>query len=209
MIKVMLVDDHAMLRRGLALIIKEDDSMQLTGEASNGDQALPLALELKPDVVIMDISMSGLNGLECTRKLTEQLPSAKVLILSMHRDPVYVREAMRAGAKGYLLKEDSDENLLSAIRHVARGNAFLSPAVAGVIVGDFRKHVSNPLDLLTKREREVLYFIAEGRTNKEVASQLNLSVYTVEAHRSRIMEKLNLHSPVELVRFAMRNGLIV
>ena len=207
--RVLLVDDHAMVRRGLALILKTDPSMQLIGEAQSGNEALTLVTSLDPHVIVMDISMSGMNGIECTRLLAESSPKTKVIILSMHRDPVYVRESLRVGAKGYLLKEDTDENLLSAIRNVAMGNAFLSPAIADVIVTDFRKHVSNPLDLLTAREREVLYLIAEGQTNKEAAISLNLSVYTIEAHRSRIMEKLNLHSSVDLVRFAIRHGLIV
>jgi two-component system, NarL family, response regulator NreC len=207
--RVLLVDDHAMVRRGLALILKTDPSMQLIGEAQSGNEALTLVTSLDPHVIVMDISMSGMNGIECTRLLAESSPKTKVIILSMHRDPVYVRESLRVGAKGYLLKEDTEENLLSAIRNVAMGNAFLSPAIADVIVTDFRKHVSNPLDLLTAREREVLYLIAEGQTNKEVAKRLNLSVYTIEAHRSRIMEKLNLHSSVDLVRFAIRHGLIV
>jgi two-component system response regulator NreC len=207
--RVLLVDDHAMVRRGLALILKTDPSMQLIGEAQSGDEALTLVTSLDPHVIVMDISMSGMNGIECTRLLAESSPKTKVIILSMHRDPVYVRESLRVGAKGYLLKEDTDDNLLSAIRNVAMGNAFLSPAIADVIVTDFRKHVSNPLDLLTAREREVLYLIAEGQTNKEAAMSLNLSIYTIEAHRSRVMEKLNLHSSVDLVRFAIRHGLIV
>jgi two-component system response regulator NreC len=208
-IRVLLVDDHAMVRRGLALILKTDPTMQLIGEAQSGTEALTLVASLNPHVIVMDISMSDMNGIECTRLLAESSPKTKVIILSMHRDPVYVRESLRVGAKGYLLKEDTEENLLSAIRNVAMGNAFLSPAIADVIVTDFRKHVSNPLDLLTAREREVLYLIAEGQTNKEAAVSLNLSVYTIEAHRSRIMEKLNLHSSVDLVRFAIRHGLIV
>src|SRR5271154_4609990 len=207
--RVLLVDDHAMVRRGLALILKTDPRMQLIGEAQSGNEALTLVTSLDPHVIVMDISMSGMNGIECTRLLAESSPKTKVIILSMHRDPVYVRESLRVGAKGYLLKEDTDDNLLSAIRNVAMGNACLSPAIADVIVTDFRKHVSNPLDLLTAREREVLYLIAEGQTNKEAAISLNLSVYTIEAHRSRIMEKLNLHSSVDLVRFAIRHGLIV
>lgn len=207
--RVLLADDHALVRRGLALILGTDAKVQLVGEARDGNETLQLVATLRPDVVVMDISMAGMNGLECTRLLSERSPNTKVIILSMHRDPVYVREALRVGAKGYLVKEDTEENLLSAIRNVAKGNAFLSPAVAGVVVTDFRKHVSNPLDLLSAREREVLYLIAEGLTNKEVAKRLGLSVYTIEAHRSRVMEKLNLQSSVDLVRFAIRHGLIV
>jgi len=208
-IRVLLADDHSLVRRGLALILATDPTMQLVGEARDGNEAIELVATLQPDVVVMDISMTGMNGIECTRVLSERNPNTKVIVLSMHRDPVYVREALRVGAKGYLIKEDTDDNLLSAIRNVAKGNAFLSPAVAGVVVTDFRKHVSNPLDLLSTREREVLYLIAEGLTNKEAASKLGLSVYTIEAHRSRVMEKLNLQSSVDLVRFAIRHGLIV
>jgi len=130
------------------------------------------------------------------------------LALSMHRDAVYVREMLRAGAKGYLVKDADDDALLDAVRAVARGEAYLSPSVADAVLTDYRKHVTNPVDLLTAREREVLQLIAEGKTNKDIANQLSLSVYTVEAHRSRLMEKLNLHSTGDLVRFAIRNGFI-
>lgn len=208
-IRVLLADDHGMVRRGLAMILATDTTMELAGEARNGNEVLELVEELKPDIVVMDISMPEINGIECTRMLAESSPQTKVIVLSMHRDPVYVREALRVGARGYLLKDDSEESLLSAVRNVSKGNAFLSPAIADVIVTDFRKHVSNPLDLLSAREREVLYLIAEGLTNKEVAKKLGLSVYTVESHRSRVMEKLNLQSSVDLVRFAIRHGLIV
>lgn len=209
MTRVLLADDHSLVRRGLALILANDPTINIVGEARDGSEVIELVATLQPDVVVMDISMTGMNGIECTRVLAERSPNTKVIILSMHRDPVYVREALRVGAKGYLIKEDTDESLISAIRNVAKGNAFLSPAVAGVVVTDFRKHIRNPLDLLSTREREVLYLIAEGRTNKEVASRLGLSVYTIEAHRSRVMEKLNLQSSVDLVRFAIRHGLIV
>jgi DNA-binding NarL/FixJ family response regulator len=152
--------------------------------------------------------MPELNGIEATRRLMQASPKTRVLALSMHKDAVYVREILRAGAKGYLLKDCSTSDLLRAVRLVAQGKGFLSPEVSGAVIDDYRKHVTNPIDLLTSREREVLQLIAESKTNKEIAMDLNLSVYTVEAHRGRIMEKLNLHSLGELVRFAMRNGLI-
>jgi DNA-binding NarL/FixJ family response regulator len=167
-----------------------------------------IAESLQPDVVIMDVTMPELNGIEATRRIGELAPRTRVLALSMHKDSVYVREILRAGAKGYLLKDAAGNDLLAAVRAVARGEGYLSPAVSDAVLTDYRKHVTNPIDLLTSREREVLQMIAEGKTNKEIANSLQLSVYTVEAHRGRIMEKLNLHSTGELVRFALRNGLI-
>ena len=140
--------------------------------------------------------------------MTGAVPHTRVIALSMHKDSVYVREVLRAGARGYLLKDSDAGDLLSAVRAVARGEGYLSPAVSNAVLDDYRKHVSDPIDLLSSREREVLQMLAEGKTNKEIATVLNLSVYTVDAHRGRIMEKLNVHSINELVRFAVRNGLI-
>jgi DNA-binding NarL/FixJ family response regulator len=156
----------------------------------------------------MDVTMPELNGIEATRRLIELSPRTRVLALSMHKDNVYVREILRAGARGYLLKDSADADLLAAVRAVAKGEGYLSPGVSDAVLSDYRRHVTDPLDLLTTREREVLQLIAEGKTNKEIATSLNLSVYTVEAHRGRVMEKLNLHSTGELVRFAVRSGLI-
>ena len=154
------------------------------------------------------MSMPELNGIEGTRQICEELTQTRVIGLSMHRDSVYVREILRAGARGYLLKDSEDDDLLRAIRSVFRGEAFLSPAIADAVLTDYRKHVSNPVDLLTSREREVLSMIADGKTNKEIANTLHLSVYTVESHRGSVMEKLNLHNTGDIVRFALRNGLI-
>src|ERR1043166_9109845 len=168
--------------------------MQIVGEAGNGREAVELAEKLKPDVVVMDVTMPELNGIEATRRLIEILPRARVLALSMHKDSVYVREILRAGARGYLLKDSVDADLIAAVRAVARGEGWLSPGVSDAVLTDYRRHVTDPLDLLTSREREVLQMIAEGKTNKEIAGALNLSVYTVEAHRGRVMEKLNLQS---------------
>lgn len=156
----------------------------------------------------MDVTMPELNGIEATRRIARDCPRVRVLALSMHKDAVYVREILRAGARGYLLKDSGERELLAAIRGVSQGQGYLSPEVSEAVLDDYRKHVTNPIDLLSSREREVLQMIAESKTNKEIATALSLSVYTVEAHRGRIMEKLNLHSIGELVRFAMRNGLI-
>ena len=208
MTKVLLADDHVLVRQGFKMILSAQADLQIVGEASNGREVLELAEKLQPDLVIMDVTMPELNGIEATRRLADVAPRARVLALSMHKDAVYVREILRAGARGYLLKDSADSDLIAAVRSIAKGEAWLSPAVSDAVLTDYRKHVTDPLDLLTSREREVLQMIAEGKTNKEIATTLNLSVYTVEAHRGRVMEKLNLHSTGELVRFALRAGLI-
>jgi two-component system, NarL family, response regulator NreC len=206
--RVLLADDHSVVRGGFRRILDAQQDMEVVGEVSNGREAVEQATLLQPDVIIMDVTMPELNGIEATRRIAESVPRARVLALSMHRDSVYVREILRAGARGYILKDSSEADLVSAVRAVAQGEGYLSPAVSDAVLSDYRKHVTNPIDLLTSREREVLQLVAEGKTNKEIAAGLNLSVYTVEAHRGKIMEKLNLHSVSEIVRFAIRNGLI-
>ncbi|MFN7935551.1 MAG: response regulator transcription factor [Bryobacteraceae bacterium] len=207
-IRILLADDHAVVRKGFQFILAAQPDFAVVGEAANGQEAVDLAKSLQPDVVVMDVSMPELNGIEATRRIGEVAPKARVLALSMHRDSVYVREILRAGARGYILKDAQESELLGAVRSVGKGEGYLSPAVSDAVLNDYRKHVTDPVDLLTTREREVLQHIAEGKTNKEIAALLGLSVYTVEAHRGRVMEKLNLHSTGELVRFALRNGLI-
>ena len=207
-IRILLADDHAVVRQGFKMILDAQADMEIVGEAGNGREAVELAEQLRPDVVVMDVSMPELNGIEATRRLASSAPRARVVALSMHKDSVYVREILRAGARGYLLKDSGAADLVAAIRAVASGESYLSPAVSNAVLDDYRRHATNPIDLLTSREREVLQLLAEGKTNKEIAGVLNLSVYTVEAHRGRILEKLNLHSIGELVRFAVRNGLI-
>ena len=207
-IRVLLADDHTILRRGLRMLIDSQADMEVIGEARTGREALAETRRLEPDVVIMDISMPDLNGIESTRQICDELLRTKVVALSMHKDSVYVREILRAGARGYLLKESEDDDLLKAIRSVHRGEAFLSPAISDAVLTDYRRHVSNPVDLLTGREREILTLVADGKTNKEIANSLGLSVYTVESHRGSVMEKLNLHNTGDIVRFALRNGLI-
>lgn len=207
-IRILLADDHAILRKGVRMLIDSEPGLEVVGEAKTGREAIEEARNLKPDIVLMDVSMPELNGIEGTRRICEELSQTKVIGLSMHRDSVYVREILRAGARGYLLKDSEDDDLIRAIRAVARGEAFLSPAVSDAVLSDYRKHVSNPVDLLTSREREVLTMIAEGKTNKEIANALNLSVYTIESHRGSVMEKLNLHNTGDIVRFALRNGLM-
>lgn len=203
-----MADDHAMVRKGFRLILEAQPDMEIAGEAGNGREAVELTEKLHPDVVVMDVAMPELNGIEATRRLAASSPHTRVLALSMHKDSVYVREILRAGARGYLLKDSIDTDLISAVRAVAKGDGYISPGVSDAVLSDYRRHVTDPLDLLTSREREVLQMIAESKTNKEIAVALNLSVYTVEAHRGKIMEKLNLHSTGELVRFAVRHGLV-
>jgi DNA-binding NarL/FixJ family response regulator len=197
-----------MVRQGFRMILAAQPDMEIVGEAGNGREAVEQAERLKPDVVVMDVSMPELNGIEATRRISGSAPRTRILALSMHKDSVYVREILRAGARGFLLKDAIDSDLLAAVRAVASGEGYLSPAVSEAVLSDYRKHVTDPLDLLSSREREVLQMIAEGKTNKDIAVTLDLSVYTVDAHRGRIMEKLNLHSVGELVRFAVRKGLV-
>jgi DNA-binding NarL/FixJ family response regulator len=208
LIRILLADDHALVRQGFRMILDAQSDMEVLGEAANGREAIELGEKLQPDVVVMDVAMPELNGIEATRRLIASSPRTRVLALSMHKDSAYVREILRAGARGYLLKDSNEADLLAAVRAVAKGEGYLSPGVSDAVLTDYRRHVTDPLDLLTSREREVLQLIAEGKTNKEIATSLTLSVYTVEAHRGRVMEKLNLHSTGELVRFALLSGLI-
>ena len=207
-IRILIADDHAVVRSGFRALLAAHPDLEVVGEAADGLRAVEEAVSLQPDIVVMDVTMPNLNGIEATRRITEEAPRVRVLALSMHKDAVYVREILRAGARGYLLKESGESDLINAVRALAKGEAYISPAVSDAVLSDYRKHVTDPIDLLTTREREVLQRIAEGQTNKEIATGLNLSVYTVEAHRGRVMEKLNLHSTGELVRFALRNGII-
>lgn len=206
-IRILLVDDHAVVRQGFRLILSQEPDIEVVGESGDGQDAVRLAQQLKPTLVIMDIAMPRLNGVEATRRIMEACPDARILILSMHKDAVYVRETLRAGAKGYLLKDSIDQDLLRAVRSVAGGDGFLSPEVSGTVLQDYQQ-VADPFDRLTAREREVLQMLAEGQVAKEIATALDISVYTVDAHRGRIMKKLGLRSSTEIVRFAMRKGLI-
>jgi DNA-binding NarL/FixJ family response regulator len=207
-IRILLADDHRVVRHGFRLILSQQPDMQVVGEASGGREAVDLAIQLEPHVVILDIAMGDLSGVEAARLIRQNCPRSAVLILSMHRDAVYVRESLRAGAKGYLLKEAIDQDLLAAVRAVARGDGFLSPEISGTVLDDYQKHVSDPLDLVTNRERQILQLLASGKTSKEIATELDISVYTVDAHRSRMMKKLQLRSIGEVVKFALQRGLV-
>ena len=202
-ITVLLADDHSLVRRGFRRILEDDEQMKVVGEASNGVEAIRMAYELKPNVVVMDLSMPELDGVQATKEILKHLPGTEVLILSMHAEDNYVRNAMDAGAKGYLLKSAIDVDLVGAIKIVAEGKRF---------IGSGLKYVSNDTDdelkRLTAREKQVLQLIAQGKSNKEIASLLDLSVNTVSVHRANLMEKMNIHRTAELVLFAIRKGLV-
>jgi two-component system, NarL family, response regulator NreC len=208
LITILMADDHTIVRQGLKLILSAHSDIQVVGEAANGEEAVLLAAQLKPRIILMDVAMPGINGIEATRQIVQANPRARVLVLSMHKESVYVREILRAGARGYILKDAIDTELLNAIRSVANGDGYVSPAVSGALLSDYSQKNDDPASSLSPREREVLKLIAEGKTNKDIATQLNLSVYTIDSHRGKIMEKLNLHSTGELVRFAIKHGLV-
>ena len=211
--RILLAEDHAVMRTGLRLVLERQSDFQVVGEASDGREAVALAQEHKPDVILMDIGMPNLNGIEAARQVTAALPQTSVVILSMHSDEAYVLRALKAGARGYLLKESAESDLIAAIRAVQNGKAFFSPAVSRMLVEDYvrqlqDREIEDSYELLTTREREVLQLIAEGKSNKEIANMLNLSLYTVESHRGNLMEKLNLHTVPELILYAVRKGVI-
>src|ERR1700736_4471336 len=212
-IRILLADDHQLMRSGLRLLIEQQPDLTVVGEAGDGREVVSLAKSLKPDVVVMDIGMPNLNGIEATHQIIQSHPEIAVVILSMHADESYVLRALKAGAKGYLLKDSAEADLIRAVRAVAGGKSFFSPVVSKVLLDDYmrklkRSGAEDAYDLLTPREREILQLVAEGKSNKEVANLLNLSVYTVETHRSNIMQKLNLRGIPELILYAVRKGLI-
>jgi DNA-binding NarL/FixJ family response regulator len=202
-ITVLLADDHALVRRGFRRILEDEEGFKVVGEASNGVEAIRMAQELKPRVVVMDLSMPELDGVQATKEIIKHIPGTEVLVLSMHADDNYVRNALDAGAKGYLLKSAIDVDLVGAIRTVAVGRRFMSSGVK-YVVGE----LDDELKKLTAREKQVLQLIAQGKSNKEIATLLDLSVNTVSVHRANLMEKMNIHRTAELVLFAIRKGLV-
>ena len=201
------------MRSGLRLLIEQQTDLSVVGEAGDGREAVSMAKSLRPDVTVMDIGMPNLNGIEASHQITHSHPEIAVVMLSMHADESYVLRALKAGAKGYLLKDSAEADLIRAVRAVAGGKSFFSPVVSKVLLDDYmrklkRSGAEDAYDLLTPREREILQLVAEGKSNKEVANLLNLSVYTVETHRSNIMQKLNLRGIPELILYAVRKGII-
>lgn len=213
MTRVLLADDHGVVRKGLRFILEQEPDFDVAGEAADGREAVRLARELAPDVIVMDIAMPQLNGIDATAQIVKQNPRIHVLILSMHNDETYLLRALEAGARGFLLKDTAEEDLVRAVRVAAQGKPFFSPAIAQALLEDYMRNLQqrnqqDSYSLLTDREKEVLQLLAEGRSNKEVAQLLNLSVYTVETHRTRIMQKLDLHNTAEIVLYAVRKKII-
>jgi two-component system, NarL family, response regulator NreC len=212
-IRIILADDHSVMRTGLRLVLERQQDFQVVAEASDGRQAVALAQQHKPDVIVMDVTMPNLNGIEAARQVGVALPEISIVMLSMHSDESYVLRALKAGARGYLLKESAESDLIAAVRAVHAGKAFFSPAVSRMLMEDYvrqlqDREIEDSYDLLTTREREILQLVAEGKSNKDVANLLNLSLYTVETHRGNLMEKLNLHTVPELILYAVRKGVI-
>jgi len=209
-IKVLVADDHPVVRKGLQTCLARQGSLRIVGEAADGDEALRKTRELLPDVVLMDISMPGMNGLAVTEVLRKELPQIKVLVLSVHSNKEYIFRVIHAGAHGYVSKEAAPEELLRAIESVHAGETFFSPEIARAALNQMVNHggKKEPFGQLTTREREVLVLIAKGQSNKEIASQLGIGVRTIETHRERIMRRLDIHSVAGLTKFAIANGLV-
>lgn len=212
-LRILLADDHRLVRQGLRKMLEEHPEWQVVAEAGDGREAVRLAEESKPDVAIIDVAMPLLNGVETTRQISRRAPRVHILVLSMHADEAYVTQIMKAGAIGYLLKDSADVDLMKAVTAVAQGQSFFSPAVARLMLDDYVKPKADgePTDryeTLSDREREVFQLVAEGKSNKEVAAILFISVNTVETHRARILEKLNVHSAAEIVLYAVRRGVV-
>ncbi len=212
-IRILIADDHGIVRKGLRLQLEQREDFEVVGESSDGREAVQAAEELNPDVIIMDIAMPNLNGIDAAAQMVKRNAQLKVIILSMHSDESYLTRALSAGVKGYLLKETADLDLGRAVQAVAQGKVFFSPAIATTLLEDYMRQLQqrglqDSYDLLTDREKEILQLLAEGKSNKEVATTLDVSTYTVETHRTHIMQKLNLHSAAEIVLYAVRKKII-
>jgi DNA-binding NarL/FixJ family response regulator len=212
-IRILLADDHNVMRAGLKLLLESHPGFKVVSEASNGNQAVANATAVKPDVVVLDVAMPNLNGIEAAQRISAQLPQTAIIILSMHSDEGYVLRALKSGARGYLLKDSAESDLIHAIKAVSEGKAYFSPEISKVLAEDYVREINmrgadDSYDLLTSRERELLQLLVEGKSNKEIAGLLNLSLYTVETHRKNLQTKLNLHSFAELILYAVRKGII-
>ena len=212
-LRILLADDHTVVRQGLRKVLEVRPDWEVVAEAGDGREAVRQAEELEPDVAILDITMPLLNGVEATRQIVRRSPSTRVLVLTMHADEAYVNQILQAGATGYLLKDSADVDLIQAVSAVSKGKSFFSPAIARMMLDDYVRQVADRgvtdrYDLLSEREREIFQLIAEGKANKEIATLLSISPSTVETHRARIMEKLDLHSAAEIVLYAVRRGVI-
>lgn len=210
-LRLLLADDHKLFRDGLRSMLEGHKSIEIVAEASDGQSAVKLAGELLPDVILMDVSMQDLNGIEACRKIVADHPAIKVIMLSMHSDRRYITEALRSGARGYLLKDSAFEEVIAAIRDCSNDKVYLSSRIADIVINDYinlaKSADSSAYTVLSAREREVLQMLAEGKTTKEIASQLQVSTKTIESHRKQVMDKLDLHSIAELTKYAIREGL--
>jgi two-component system, NarL family, response regulator NreC len=212
-LRILLADDHTVMRTGLRVLLERQPNLEVVGETENGRQTVELSTSLKPDVLVMDVGMPILNGIEATKQIVDKCSTTAVVILSMYSDEAYVMRALKAGARAYLLKDSAAVDLISAIEAVSQGKSFFSPKVSRILAEDYVRVLKqrgevDSYELLTNREREILQLLTEGKTNKAVATLLNISLYTVEAHRSHILQKLNLHNSAELVLYAVRKGII-
>ena len=212
-LRIVLADDHTIVRNGLRVLLERQPDFMVVGEGGNGREAIEITERESPDVVLMDVAMPIMNGIEAAARITAALPKTAVVILSMHRDESYILRALKAGARGYLLKDSAESDLIQAVRAVAAGKAFFSPAVSKVLAEDYIRQVQHrgledPYDLLTARERELLQLIAEGKSAKEIAALLNLSAHTVDTHRGNLMQKPHVHSIPELILYSVRKGII-
>jgi two-component system response regulator NreC len=212
-IRILLADDHTVMRRGLRLLLESEPEFNVVAEASDGRQAVEQAEATQPDVAIVDIAMPNLSGIEAAQRITAALPNIGIVILSMHSDEGYVLRALKAGVRGYVLKDAAEGDLIAAIKAVHQGRSFFSPEISKMLVEDYVREIrargaDDSYDLLTSREREILQLLAERKSNKEIALALHLSTYTIETHRRNLQEKLNLHSFAELILYAVRKGVI-
>lgn len=212
-LKVLIADDHGVVRKGLRLLLEQYPEIEVVGEAANGREAVRLATELSPNIVLMDVAMPLLNGIDAAEQIRKAGSQVGIIMLTMHADESYVLRALSAGVKGYLLKESAEDDLLRAVKAVAENRPFFSPAITQTLLEDYmrvlkQEGLSDSFELLTTREREVLQLLAEGKSNKEVAAILDVSLYTVESHRTNLMQKLNLHNTAEIVLYAVRKNLV-
>jgi len=212
-LRILVVDDHAVVRRGVRALLESQPGWEVSAEASTGREAVELARQLQPDIVVMDLSLPGLNGLDATRQILKEAPRTEVLVLTMHHSEELARNVLQAGARGYVLKSDADENLIAAIESLRQRRPFLTSTVTEFVLDDYLRHADGPdggviHTAVTTREREIIQLLAEGKSNKEVASSLGISVKTIETHRANLMRKLHLRSVSDLVRYAIRNHIV-